>query len=102
MTFGDVEPNRVVVNCWTYGGPLLVVWWIEHDSAQTRYRPAFHYPLFVFLVWPVAVPHYVLRTRGWRGMGLALALLAAICAPLLGGVVGALLKLAGFLAAHFD
>jgi hypothetical protein len=86
---GLVEPRSLGATiCASYGVPLLVVWWVERDSQRTRYWPAFHYGLFLLALWPVAVPHYVFRTRGWRGVGLAALLLAAICAPLLGWFVG--------------
>ncbi len=84
-----IEPQSLGATiCASYGVPLLVVWWVENDSKRTRYWPAFHYGLFLLALWPVAVPHYVLRTRGWRGVGLAGLLLTAICAPLLGWFVG--------------
>jgi hypothetical protein len=87
-----IEPQSWAATlCASYGVPLLVVWWAEHDSGRTRFWPAFHYALFLLTLWPIAVPHYVLRTRGWRGLGLAVVLLSAICAPLFGWVAGYLL-----------
>ena len=68
--------------------PLLVVWWIERDARQSLYWPAHHYALWLFSVWPIAVPHYVVRTRGRRGWPLALTLLTAIASPYLGWAIG--------------
>lgn len=55
------------------------------------YWPAFHYGLFLVVFAPVLAPHYALRTRGRRGLCLALALLAAVLAPFLGWWLGLLL-----------
>ncbi len=81
----------VVAICASFGVPLSVVWWIERDATQTHYRPAFHYGLYLLWFWPIAVPHYVLRTRGARGLPLAALLLMAISSPYIGWFVGYLL-----------
>jgi hypothetical protein len=90
LGFFDRESAAAEV-CSSFGVPLLVVWWAECDADRTRYWPAFHYSWFLLVLWPIAVPHYVIHTRGWRGVGLALALVGAICAPLLGWGLGNLL-----------
>jgi len=47
----------------------LVAMWIEADSRRYRavYRP-FEFGFLLFLVWPVYLPYYLLRTR--RALGL--------------------------------
>ncbi len=74
--------------------PMFVVWWVERDARQTRYWPAYHYALWVFAAWPIAVPHYILHTRGRRGVPLSLLLLAALLSPYLGWALGVGLGLA--------
>lgn len=68
--------------------PLFVVWWVEDDARQTRYWPAYHYAVWIFSAWPIAIPHYVLRTRGWNGWPLSLLLLAALMSSSLGWALG--------------
>ena len=77
--------------CAVFGVPLLVAWWAEHDSRRRRYWPAFHYGLLLIVFAPFLAPHYVLHTRGRKGLGLALALLVAMLAPFLGWWLGSLL-----------
>ena len=86
----EPKTNAAAV-CAQFGVPLLVAWWAERDSKRSRYWPAFHYGLFFVLLSPLLVLHYVFHTRGRRGIGLALALLAAVLAPFLGWCLGALL-----------
>ncbi len=62
--------------------------WVARDSRRTGYWPAFHYGLWLWIFWYVAVPHYVLKTRGREGLGLALGLLLLLCAPTLSGFAG--------------
>ena len=91
-SLGFVEPQSWgPALCANFGVPLLIVWWIELDAARTRYWPAYHYALFLLMLSPVAVPHYVLHTRGWRGVGLAALFFSALCAPILGWGFGRLL-----------
>lgn len=43
--------------------------WVRFDAHQ-RERPMLPIVQFVvFLTWPLAVPIYLIATRGWRGLG---------------------------------
>jgi len=86
--FGLIEGSELVWFCYSVGLPLYVVWWVEQDSHDTHYWPAYHYSLWLLSVWPIAVPHYVWRTRGVRGFMLATALLAALSSSFLGWAIG--------------
>ena len=52
---------------------LAVVLWVARDVHASRFDPWFEYPAFLFLAWPVILPHNLVRTRGWRGVYLSLA-----------------------------
>ena len=83
-----IEGSDLVWLCYRFVLPLYVVWWVKQDSYDTHYWPAFHYSLWLYCIWPISVPHYVLRTRGLRGIVLATILLAALYSPLLGWSLG--------------
>ena len=52
---------------------LIMAFWVTAD-ARKRHRPlCYDYDGFVFFLWPVVVPVYLIRTRGWR------ALLTLLC-----------------------
>ena len=58
-------------------------WWAVSD-ARSRGRPILHIvQLFLFLLWPVAVPIYLISSRGIRGLGWSLlhavGLVVALC-----------------------
>ena len=54
---------------WTLTFSLLVALWIEADSRRFTnvYRP-YEYGFLVYLMWPVYLPYYLVRTRGARGI----------------------------------
>lgn len=77
----SVEFQRV----WGYVFPLLLACWVEEDSRGRSeiYRPSFDIGLFIYLIWILYLPFYLLRTRGKNGwlwiVGLfSLAFLGAI------------------------
>ncbi len=54
----------------------LVAWlamWIHEDSRKTHYWPFSHYGFFLFAFWPIAVPHYLIKTREHRRVSQAVA-----------------------------
>ena len=52
---------------------LVIADWVMAD-ARKRHRPlCYDYDTLVFFLWPVVVPVYLVRTRGWR------ALLTGLC-----------------------
>jgi len=55
-------------------------WWVLSDCRERGIQTSIDHGWFVFYAWPVVVPYHVLRTRGIRGFGFLLALLAAFLA----------------------
>jgi hypothetical protein len=81
---GGVEP----FGKWEIGETLvalvLVFWWYHVDKAEHGYRAG---PLMnggMLLVLAVALPVYLLRSRGWKRGALAIAVAAALFLVLLG------------------
>ena len=61
----------------------MAAWWTVSD-ARRRGHPILHIvQLFVFLFWPIAVPIYLIWSRGLRGVGWTLlhafGLILALC-----------------------
>ena len=53
---------------WSLGIGILVVWWVRTDGHPSRYWPCFDYGTFMLAWWPVLLPHYLVRTRGFKGL----------------------------------
>jgi hypothetical protein len=51
-------------------------WWVVSDCRARGLPASIDDGSFVFWAWPVSVPYYVLKTRGFRGCGTLIALIA--------------------------
>jgi hypothetical protein len=79
-------PAREFERVWSYVFPLLLACWVEQDSKGRPevYRPSFDMGLFIYLIWFLYLPFYLLRTRGRRGW---LWILGLLCLVFLGGIL---------------
>ena len=85
-------PGGVPAVCALIADYLLastIALWVQSDAQERRRPLPYDFASFVFLVWPIAAPIYLVRTRGWRGLGaigsfLLLWLFAVLFAFLLG------------------
>lgn len=68
--FTEYYPGDGAVTFYTVLVYLLVAWFVELDSksqGKKIYR-VYEHGLLVYYSWPVYVPYYFLKTRGWRGL----------------------------------
>lgn len=49
------------------GLPWVLAWWVVADSRHRKVATPIDQGWFVFFAWPVALPYYLIRTRGPRG-----------------------------------
>ena len=61
--------------------PLFLVSWLHADYPRSRYWPCFEYDLFIFAAWPVTLLHYLVHTRGARGLWVYVAFLVLFFFP---------------------
>lgn len=88
-----LEPSRGVGLLADWAFAFLVVLWVRSDYRRSRYWPCFEYDMFLFVAWPLLLPHYLVRTRGPRGLLIlagmfALLLAAAVLVAVIMTVVG--------------
>ncbi len=64
------------------GLSLSLAWWVYVDRRRQGYPAVFEFEAFVFFGWPLVVPYYLVRTRGWlRGAVISLLGGLAVCLP---------------------
>jgi hypothetical protein len=68
---------------WGFSLVLSLIGWMREDRLARGYKVAFEYDAFAFFAWPVVMPYYLYRTRGWRGLYLAAGLYALFIVPLM-------------------
>jgi hypothetical protein len=52
---------------------LIISFWVTADARKRHHPLCYDYDSLVFFLWPMVVPVYLIRTRGWR------ALLTLLC-----------------------
>lgn len=53
---------------WGISYILLIGWWIDNDRKINRHDYPFEFGYFIFVLWPIILPHYLTRTRGIKGV----------------------------------
>ena len=71
-----------------YGPQYFAALWVLGEARSTRYAPAYHYGLYLWIGWPILVPHYLLKTRDARGVALAVGVYASLWAPSVAALIG--------------
>ena len=85
-----VQPSPLPALFLAFAPLISVIFWVQSDARFHRLATIQDLGFFVYLLWPVLVPWYVIKTRGTRAWRLALLLLAAVVAPLILGLAAAL------------
>jgi len=66
---------------WMFEVRILLAFWVRTDRRARRFSLPFEFDAFVFFAWPLAVPYYLHRTRGGRGLLLTAAIYGLYLAP---------------------
>lgn len=86
------EPPALVEFLFSIAFVCGVVWWIKSEARRGQIALTYCPGVMLGMMWPIAVPYYLLKTRGAFGL-IPLAILAAsfIAANILGTIVYVLL-----------
>jgi hypothetical protein len=57
---------------------LIIASWVASDAKKRQKQLCYDYDSFIFFAWPIVVPVYLFKTRGWRAF-LTLFCFAGIC-----------------------
>jgi hypothetical protein len=58
---------------WALTYRLFLVAWVRADMRTHNFSAPYEFDAFLFFAWPAALPYYLYKTRGGRGMFAALA-----------------------------
>jgi len=70
-----------------YALPMAMATWVEFDARRRGKLPCFDFGWLTFVFWRIAIPVYLVRTRGARGLVQALLFGLMLLIP---GVVAAM------------
>ena len=66
---------------WSLEFQTLLAVWVRMDRRRRNMSLPFEFDAFVFFGWPVAVPYYLYRTRGKRGVFVTAAIYTFYVTP---------------------
>ena len=72
LTYADVDSPGYATHMWPFVFGLLLAWWAHADRRARGMGMPFEFEAFVVFLWPIALPYYMFRTRGWWGLPLGL------------------------------
>ena len=70
-----------------YALPITLVLWIAADMKDHGQTPPFDMPFLLLLAFPISLFWYCISTRGWRGLLLAMGLIALVYLPAMAAAI---------------
>ena len=77
---GEDTPGHTT-RMWGFFLGLLLAWWVYSDRRARGVGMPFEFEAFVVFLWPVVLPYYLYRTRGWWGLMLGVGFWALYLVP---------------------
>ena len=88
---GSPDRAEATALLWSLEFQTLLAVWVRMDRRHRNVSLPFEFDTFVFFGWPVALPYYLYRTRGRRGLIVTAAVYTLHVAP---GVISTIVRLA--------
>src|SRR5262249_37256250 len=83
----QVAPTPFVVLVYTFAPLIAALHWLRADARLRRVQLVHDMGFLLFIVWPVVIPWYTIKTRGRHSWPLALLILAAIASQLIAAIL---------------
>ena len=80
----QAEPSPLVALFFCFGPLLAVILWLQKDVRRTGVGSVLDLGYFLLAAWPIVIPWYAFKTRGWAGWRLLLGLFTFISSAYLG------------------
>jgi hypothetical protein len=74
---GEVEPPPAFTLLYALSFLWVMGWWLLKDSKLRGVSWVLDMGLFLYIAWPIVMPYYLIKTRGWRGL-LAILVFAVV------------------------
>jgi hypothetical protein len=82
---GDAPASLTLVTA--LGFVWIVGWWMRRDSRQRGISWVYDMGMFLYILWPIIMPYYLLKSRGVRGLLIILGFAVAYIGGLLVGAL---------------
>ncbi|WNO09149.1 hypothetical protein [Teredinibacter sp. KSP-S5-2] len=81
----DVSPQTDAL--WMFIFALLVAVWATKEPKQKEFSAPFEFGAFLYFVWPIVLPYYLVKTRGLEGVVLFFGFVALYYIPFISGLL---------------
>lgn len=85
MGYLGYDPAPEYENLMSWSFALMVALWCLDDAKKYNFHRPYEFGAFIFFLWPIVLPAYLIHTRGWRGALTFLAFLFIALLPYLSG-----------------
>ena len=76
-----MEIPGAIAGLWRIGFALILIVWLRGDRRAREFAVPDEFDAFVFWGWPVVAPYYLYRTRGRRGILVAVGVWGLYIVP---------------------
>jgi hypothetical protein len=91
---GHAASPEAATLLWTSAFQTLLAMWVRTDRRRRNVSLPFEFDAFVFFGWPVAIPYYLHRTCGCRGLLVTMAVYGLYVAPVvISSIIGVIVRL---------
>jgi hypothetical protein len=87
LGFNGKEIYGFADTVWGISAIFLIGWWIDTDKKLNKHDYPYEFGSFIFLLWPITLPHYLYLTRGHKGIVMAFGIYLLLIIP---GILGAI------------
>ncbi|MVF14957.1 hypothetical protein FT643_22785 [Ketobacter sp. MCCC 1A13808] len=74
-------------SAWAFIFAILIAVWSVKEPMQKKFSASFEFSAAVYFAWPLVLPYYLYKTRGYEGLILFLGFAALYLTPFLSGLV---------------
>jgi hypothetical protein len=81
----EQEPPQAFSLLYALGFVWVMGWWLLNDSRARGVGWVLDMGLFLYIAWPLIMPYYLIKTRGWKGLLVILIFLGVYVGAALAG-----------------
>ena len=82
-----MEVSQTTNSIWGGIFILLTILWVYYDADRPDFKKPFDFGFLVYIFWPIALPWYLITTRGLEGILIFFGFISLWLGPWLAGLV---------------
>jgi len=87
LNLAGTDVSNSITLFWDGVFVICTVLWVKYDAKERGFIRPFDFDFLVYVLWPVAFPWYLIKTRGLEGLVLLFGFLWVLLIPWLSGLI---------------